>query len=316
VVASLLTALFFAASVVFAARSARVFGGAIANLGRMLIALILLGLWAHLVGEGLNGASLPWFIVSGVVGFGFGDIALFLALTRLGPRLTALVAQCLAAPFGALLEYLWLGTVVHAPQLICGGVILCGVAIAIAPNKEDLLPGEGQGLVTWGSPTPQGHSKVILWTGLLFGTLAALGQAGGAILSRKAYEVAYLHSISIDGGTAAYQRMIGGILTAGIFYSFVYLARKSPVSPPRPQVDRSGGWLWILLHAATGPTLGVACYQWALSSTASGIVLPIVATTPVLTIPFAYLIDKDKPTVRSIIGGLIAVAATIALMKL
>ena len=307
--ASLLTALFFAISVVFASRSARVFGGAIANLGRMIVALVLLALWAHLFGGGLRGASLGWFILSGVVGFGFGDIALFLSLTRLGPRLTALLAQCLAAPFGALFEYIWLGTVVHVPQLLCGGIVLLGVALAIAPEKGATLP------------TKSGGSR-IHWTGVLFGALAALGQAGGAVLSRKAYAVAHLHSVVIDGGTAAYQRMLGGILTAGIFYGAVYLLKGLNVvkGPPavaqRPQRERAGGWIWILLHAATGPTLGVGCYQWALSSTPSGIVLPIVATTPVLTVPFAYLINHDKPTVRSLIGGVIAVAGTILLMKL
>lgn len=298
-VASLLTALFFALSMVFASRSARLFGGAIANLARMTVALVLLGIWAHGFGAGLHGASLPWFVVSGVVGFGFGDIALFLALTRLGPRLTALLAQCLAAPFGALIEYLWLGTVVRAPQLICGAIILFGVAIAIAPPKGD---------VHW-------ESKANWWLGTLFGALAALGQAGGAVLSRKAYGIAHATMTPIDGGTAAYQRMIGGLITAGIFYGILFLGKRSREKMAKPAVNRAGGWIWILLHASTGPTLGVGCFQWALSSTASGVVLPIVATTPVLTIPFAYLINKDKPSLRSILGGIIAVAGTIALMK-
>ena len=283
---------------VFASRSARALGGQIANLGRMGIALVLLAAWAHGFGAGLKGVSLPWFLLSGVAGFGFGDIALFLALTRLGPRLTALLAQCLAAPFGALIEYIWLGTVVHAPQLLCGGIILCGVAIAIAPGKAE------------------GGVKPDWWLGTLFGALAALGQAGGAVLSRKAYAVAHLHGIAIDGGTAAYQRMLGGIVTAGLFYGILFWLKKAPKTPAEPRTGRAGGWLWIFLHAATGPTLGVGCYQWALSSTASAIVLPIVATTPVLTIPFAYLINKDKPTARSVIGGIVAVAGTIALMRL
>src|SRR5438874_592660 len=96
-----LTTICFAFSVIFAARSARMIGGVAANLGRMIIALILLAAWAHLFGQGLSGKSLPWFLVSGVIGFGIGDMALFLALTRIGPRLTVLLAQCLAAPFGA-----------------------------------------------------------------------------------------------------------------------------------------------------------------------------------------------------------------------
>jgi drug/metabolite transporter (DMT)-like permease len=43
------------------------------------------------------------------------------------------------------------------------------------------------------------------------------------------------------------------------------------------------------------------------------VVLPIVATTPVLTIPFAWAINGDRPGRRSIIGGIIAVAGAIAL---
>src|SRR5438067_2985662 len=107
---SVLTTIFFALSVIFAARSSRLIGGSAANLGRMLVALVALAAWAHVFGKGLAGTSLPWFFSSGLVGFGIGDIALFLALTRIGPRLTVLLAQCLAAPFGALIERLWLGT--------------------------------------------------------------------------------------------------------------------------------------------------------------------------------------------------------------
>jgi drug/metabolite transporter (DMT)-like permease len=72
-------------------------------------------------------------------------------------------------------------------------------------------------------------------------------------------------------------------------------------------------WLWVVLNGLAGPAVGVGCYQWALSTTASGIVLPIVATTPVVTIPFAYFIDGDRPAPRSVIGGLIAVGGSVAL---
>jgi len=47
---------------------------------------------------------------------------------------------------------------------------------------------------------------------VLFGVGSALGQAGGAVLSRKANEAAALTGYVIDGGTAAYQRVIGGLL--------------------------------------------------------------------------------------------------------
>lgn len=41
--------------------------------------------------------------------------------------------------------------------------------------------------------------------------------------------------------------------------------------------------------------------------------LPIVALTPLVVIPFAQKFEGEKPTRRSLIGGVVAVAGTIAL---
>jgi drug/metabolite transporter (DMT)-like permease len=62
--------------------------------------------------------------------------------------------------------------------------------------------------------------------------------------------------------------------------------------------------------------LGVGCYQWALATTPAGIVLPIVATTPLAVIPLAMLLDGEKPSLRSLLGGLLAVIGATALMFL
>ena len=97
--ASLLTTIFFSLSVIFAAKSSRILGGRVANLGRICLATVLLAIWAHTFGAGLRGASLPWFFLSGVVGFGLGDMALFGSLTRIGPRL-AIQAGWVALTFG------------------------------------------------------------------------------------------------------------------------------------------------------------------------------------------------------------------------
>src|SRR5436190_3842140 len=133
--ASSLTTIFFSLSVIFGARSARVLGGPMANLGRICLATVLLAIWAHAFGEGLRGASLPWFFLSGVIGFGLGDMALFGALPRIGPRLAILLTQCLAAPIAAVAEWTWLGTTLRPVDLACAGVILGGVAIALAPVR-------------------------------------------------------------------------------------------------------------------------------------------------------------------------------------
>jgi drug/metabolite transporter (DMT)-like permease len=161
-----------------------------------------------------------------------------------------------------------------------------------------------------GTHLPAERGKLL--AGALFGVIAGLGQAGGAVLSRKANEVALATGMHVDGGTAAYQRMIGGVLVTAVIYALAKSALFAAAAEAPPS-ERRKGWMWMLLNGVTGPSLGVACYQWALSVAPSGVVLPIVATTPVATMPLAYLMDGDRPSRRSIIGGVIAVAGSVAL---
>jgi len=299
-----LATILFSWSVLFANRSTKLLGGVTANFARICLAAALLAFWAHGFGGGVGSPGFRIFFLSGCVGFGLGDVALYQALPRLGSRLTILLVHCLAAPFAALSEWLWLGTTLTPAQMLCGLVILAGVAIALAPREHlHLQPG-------------------VRCLGVLFGIVAAFGQGFGAVLTRKAEAVNRLAGVSIDGGTATYQRILGGLLVTSVFVLWVKaLSRRRPagdVPAERPR-DRKAvwrvAWLWVLLNCLAGPTLGVSCYQWALKTTPAGIVLPIVATAPVVILPFAYLLDNDRPGLRSVIGGIIAVAGAIALTQ-
>src|SRR5512143_3982800 len=196
---AMLTSVLFAMSAVSAGRSTRLLGAGTANLCRLILATACLALWAHILGSGLGGVGLPWLFLSGVVGFGMGDLALYGAYCRIGPRLGVLLCLCLAAPLGALLEWVWLGTQLTLYQSLCGATILVGVFAALAPDTRAAV-----GPRMWG-------------TGIVLGAIAALGQGGGAVLTRKAFDVARLAGQSIDGGTAAYQRILGGLLLTAVF---------------------------------------------------------------------------------------------------
>jgi drug/metabolite transporter (DMT)-like permease len=290
---AILTTLLWSVSVVCATRSTRHLGGPVANLTRLCLATALLAIWAYGFGKGLGGAGLRFFLWSGFVGFGLGDLALYEALPRLGTRLTLLLAQCLAAPIGASIEWLWLGTTLSVAQLLSGLVILIGVAIALAPrNHLHLKPGH-------------------LLTGTIFGVLAAIGQGGGAVLSRNASLIDAHAGQPIDGGTAAFQRIVGGIGVAVIYFAFLWL--RGTHTHGLAQLEWRKSWPWVLLNTLGGPVVGVACYQWALSTTPSGIVLPIVATLPLAVIPVAWRFEGDRPGKQSLVGGIIAVAGVVAL---
>ncbi len=290
--ASFLTTIFFSFSVIFAARTARMLGGPAANLGRIVVATGLLAIWAHGWGRGVAGPGLPWFLLSGVIGFGLGDMALFGALPRIGPRLAILLTQCLATPVAAFTEWAWLGTTLGLVDYLCAAVILVGVALALAPDR---------GL---------GVERRVFWIGVLFGVGSALGQALGAVVSRKAYAVGGAADFQLDGGTAAYQRILGGLLMTLVAFAVL---RSMRTSEPVAGGGWRRAWPWVMANALAGPTIGVGCYQWALATTPSGTVLPIVATSPLVTLALSFFLEGLRPARRAVIGGFIAVAGAVAL---
>jgi drug/metabolite transporter (DMT)-like permease len=295
--ASLFTTILFSLSAVSGRRVSQHLPGTAANLSRLLIAALLVGTWSHLFGFGIAGVAFPLLFLSGCVGFGVGDLALFQAYPRIGTRRTMVLVQCLAAPFGTVIEWAWLGYLPNRNQALFAAVILAGVGLALLPRKDEAQPTHG------------------LTAGIIFGTLAALCQAGGAVISRKAYAVANAAGETFEGigsgVNAAYQRLLGGILVSALFFAYLKLAHKSDDSR---RANWSAAWPWLVANALFGPSLGVTCYQLALSTTPTSIVLPIVATTPLMVMPFTRVMEGERFSKRAIVGGLIAVGGVIGLI--
>lgn len=299
---ALLATLLWSTCVITARRSVEQLGENQANIARLLVAVVAMGFIAHAFGTGIGGGALWLFFLSGVIGFGIGDIGIFYALPRIGSRLTLLLAQCLAVPIAGFTEWLWLGTVLTPSQLGAVVVIVVGISMALIPKH---MPAE---------------SWPMFWVGIAFGVLAALGQAFGAVLSRKAFITmdtlgsgAQLdHSVwqsILLGATSGYQRLLGGILALLAFYVVTLVYRKWYTLPreARKGDSASSKTLYVVLTAASGPILGIICYQWALATTPSAIVQPIVAMTPLVVMPLAYLIEGDRPRKRALVGTFISV---------
>jgi len=302
-----LTVILWSYCVIAAKRSVSQLGENLANLVRLLVAVVALGSLAHLFGQGLGGGGLLFFFLSGAVGFGLGDIGVFYALPRLGSRLTLLMAQCLAAPVAGLAEWWWLGTALSGSQVLAVTIILVGIVIALAPKS-----------------IPAGTLPAFL-AGIAFGVLAALGQGMGAVLSRKAYAEAALSGnwgnaqeigdSILMGATTGYQRLLGGLLIVAVFYGFsiAYRPWKTYPRDPYTKDGMAAKAKYVLLNAASGPIFGIICFQWALATTPSAIVQPIVAMTPLAVMPMSYFLEGDKPSARGIIGALVSVAGVILL---
>jgi drug/metabolite transporter (DMT)-like permease len=302
--AAFLATLLYSLSAVTGTRTARLIGGTEANFWRLSLAAAFLAIYAYGWGQGVSGAGFPVVLLSGCVGFGLGDVSLFQAFPRLGSRLSTLLVQCLAAPLGALAEWLWMGTTLTTAEVVSGLTILAGVALALAPSEHVHIE----------------RRRFI--AGVFWATLAAVGQGGATVLSRKAILMGASAGNGIDGITAAYQRLIGGLIVAGICLLVVKrsaFGKRSGAVGEAPSVHLTGAekwkrsWYLLVANALTGPTLGVSCFQTALNSTPSGVVLPIVAMTPLVVVPLAMRLEGERPGRRSHIGGLLAVAGAIGL---
>ncbi len=295
--AAILTTFCFSLSSIFGARTARSLGAVEALFWRSILSSLFLIPVAFIFVRPANDASLFYFILSGIVGNGLADIAMFQGLKRIGARLTMLIMQCLAAPFAILIEWLWLGTKLTPLQFLFVAVILTGVVIALKPGNAFNI------------------DKKALIAGSAISVVAGFFQALGAVMSRVAYQVLADAGGDIHPMLASFERILGGVITVVPFYIITKILLRTPL---RPNLISSreiflGTIGIVLLNILSGQIIGVSLFQYALQTTPSGIVLPIVAITPIVVIPLARLIDKELITLHGVVGGIVAVCGVVAL---
>ena len=286
-------AFFYAWSVTCARRSSAHHGPDLANLGRLLIAVIVIGLFVAFSDRHPFCAGWEWLILGGVLGLGIGDIALFHALPRIGVGLTMLLTQCLAAPFALILEYQALGHSPNGAQMLAALVILIGVGVALGAPAE-------------GDPADRR-------TGVWLGVLSALGQACGAVSTPLTVEACkQAGEVIPDGFAQAFVRLLGGVPVVLLF--LLWASRKEGLFAKvrRPYASASAPW-WMLMNGISGPALGVACYQWALTQHPAALVLSVVALTPLIGLVMQWAIEGQRPSWRLWLGGAIAIIGVILL---
>lgn len=297
--AAILTTLLFACSAVTGQRVAVRLGGAWGNLVRLFLAAVVLGvLVLVLTPDALRWPSFRWFFLSGLIGFGLGDVALFSAYERIGSRLTILLNLCLAPLFAMALEWIWLGNGVGIRVVACALLILAGVAMAIRPGAKSRQTMERRGR---------------FGVGIAAAVVAGFGQGTGAVISRKAEAVALALGAEGSGITAAFQRVVAGLLFAAVAVLLIRLfGSKEEWKTWRTPLDRKIA-PWLVGAALFGPVVGVSCFQWALQDLESGVVLAVVALTPIAMMPLAALTEGDRPGRLAVAGALVAVVGVVLL---
>ena len=296
---SLAVAVSWTATALLAEFASRRLGALTLNLIRMGLSLLLLAglLWVF-TGKPFpafaDGRTWFWLMVSGLVGYVFGDYCLFNSYLVFGSRYGQLF-MTLAPPFAGIAGWILLGESLSWHSWIAMLVTLSGLAISIMSKPS-------------GSSIPVIKLPI---KGVLFGIGAGLGQGLGLVLSKIGLE--HYSSSLPDGVQAAYSSFMPFAGTfiraiAGFLGFFIIIVIRHELGHVNEAFNDRKGMKFAVLTTFFGPFIGVSLSLMAVQYTEAGIASTLMALTPVLIIVPYSIIQHQKISVKEVIGTFITVA--------
>lgn len=307
---SLVVALSWTVTALFAEVGSKRMGSLPFNLVRMSMAIVLLAatLWVTMgvpLPRYADGDTWIWLLFSGVVGYVIGDYCLMQGYIIIGSRIGQLF-MTLSAPTAALTGRLFLGEQMSPLAIIGMVVTLSGIAMSIL-SKQD--------------------SSVRLnlpLKGFVYASMAGICQGLGLVLSKRGmqcYDAAIAASgidmMSVPDGAILQVPLNLSIpiastmirATMGIvgFFMMLMLVEKNGLVKIHTAVrDRKAMWC-VLGSTIFGPFVGVSLSLMATLYTSTGIAQTLFALTPVLIIAPSVWLFHQRVTLREIIGAVISV---------
>ncbi|MCG2786751.1 MAG: DMT family transporter [Anaerolineae bacterium] len=281
---ALFTSFCWAMSAVGFSNATSVLGSQVTNRLRVVLALIAL----IVINTVLYGKPIPfdaglerwgWLTLSGVIGLALGDAFLFSSYRHIGPRLGLLLLS-LAPVFSAVIAWGLFGETLTFMQMLGIAVTLGGISWVVLVRGEE----NGQSQHDWRK-------------GILFGILAALGQAAGLVLSKQGM------GDNFSPFAATLIRMIAAVASLWI----VALFQGQAVKTVQTVIANPKGLRWAIFGAFFGPVFGVSASLLAVQHTAVGVASTIMALPPVVMLPISYFFYKEKLNWQSILGTLVAI---------
>lgn len=230
--------------------------------------------------------------LSGLVGVLLGDIALFTAMARIGPRRTSVLFTSnapLAAAGGVLLF-----DESFAPWALVGAVLtVVGIMLAVNFGSRKDTENEVFEMVE-GS-----LSAGVVWAGI-----GALGQALGALAAKPV----------LDGGadTLAVAATRASIATVAMWI----LARPSDrlAQPARRGALEPSDHLKLAASAFIAMVVGMTMLLWALGHGDTGVATILSSTTPVILLPLLWIRMREVPVAGAWLGAVLTIVGTALLL--
>ena len=271
------------------------------NLVRLIVAFFLFCLTIAVTRGEIIPTDFPpeawkWLLLSGLIGFSFGDMCLFTAFVEIGPRVSMLI-MTLTAPLTALIGWAFLAEAYSPRQWL-------GVAVTLVGVSWVILKRNGNGKKSKNSKL---WDRDITLRGVLLATGGAVGQAVGFIFSK----VGMMNGGGyLDPFASTQIRTIGGII--GFTILFFILGWWPKVLQAVRDLPAMG---YTAAGAFFGPYLGVSSSLLALHHTTAGVASTIMSLVPITLIPFAIFLHKERVSIHGFLGTFIAISGVLMLIN-
>ena len=291
-VASLFTAICWSTNAVLFSKAGRRVGSPTVNVIRIGVALVVMVL-LHLATFGspfpfsAGLARLVWLGLSGLIGFALGDALLFEAYVLLGPRLTVLVFTTWPV-FAALMAWGILGQSMGPAKAGAMVVTLAGIAMVVV-EKGRTGPGQVR---------PRRFTL-----GLMLALGGAAGQAVGFVFSK----------LGMSGGFSPVSANLIRV-SAGALALWVWQLLRGEMLPNMRKLKDTHAATLIGLGALFGPVIGVVLSLYAINHARYlGVASTLMSLSPVMILPFAVFVEKEKVGPIAVAGTLVSIAGAAAM---
>jgi len=277
---ALLTAVLWSGTSLAFSAAAEKIGSLQLNINRMIFASVFLIATILLMGYkfDLSDSQFINLIISGIIGLVIGDTFLFKSYQMIGARVSMLL-MALSPAMSVVLAFIFLNE--RIPQLGIIGILVTISGVALVVLERNV------------------NSKYKMTKlGIFYGVLSAMGQAGGLIFAKFAFNEGH-----ISGFIATFIRVFSSVI---IFLPIMLILRKYKNPYKLFSKDKSA-FGSTLLGSILGPFLGITFSLIAIENTKVGIAATLMSTMPIIMLPMVKYIQKEKLTWRAIIGAVIAV---------
>lgn len=292
IAAALATAFSWAACAMFFTSASRRIGSFSMNNWRVLFgAALLFAIHACLSGELFPSATArQWtlLLASGMVGVFVGDLFLFQSYLDIGPRQGLLIFN--ANPFfTAMIAWPVLGERLGALAWLGMAVTVGGTLWVLSEENPE------------GGGRPLHHGR-----GIAFALLAALCQSIGFVIAKPAIT-----------GADGLDPLAASLIRVGAAVGGFWIASLVRGELPRVIGDfrNRAAMLYLLGGAITGPVVGIWLSLTALKLIPAGIAATLMATMPVVILPFVIFFYGERVSWRAAVGAAVAIAGVAILVN-